>query len=110
MKQQINFRASDLTIRQLKELAERWGANQTEVVTVAIDRAYEQEKAMSRELVHTYFAGPREGGRWAVFHEIWEGKKRLDERIVKVFADQVEAQAFASTMRNQQVNTEEVRY
>lgn len=45
MKKQINFRASDLTARQLEELAQLWGTSQTETITVAIDRVYRQEMA-----------------------------------------------------------------
>ena len=43
MKQQINFRASELTARQLEWLMERWGTSQTETLTVAIDRIYKEE-------------------------------------------------------------------
>lgn len=51
MKQQINFRASDLTTRQLDELSSWWGASQTETVTVAIDRIHRQEQAKRMEAV-----------------------------------------------------------
>lgn len=44
-KAQINFRASALTRGQLDWLQERWGASQTETVTVAIDRVYQAERA-----------------------------------------------------------------
>lgn len=44
MKQQINFRASELTIHQLEELASWWGVNQTEAITVVVDRIHRQEK------------------------------------------------------------------
>ena len=44
MKQQINFRASDLTTRQLEALMQFWGTSQTETLTVVIDRVYKQEK------------------------------------------------------------------
>ena len=43
MKQQINFRASDLTAQQLDWLMSRWGASQTETLTVVVDRVYRQE-------------------------------------------------------------------
>jgi uracil phosphoribosyltransferase len=43
MKQQINFRASDLTSRQLDALMQHWGTSQTETLTVVIDRIYQQE-------------------------------------------------------------------
>ena len=43
MKQQINFRASDLTTQQLEQLMDRWGTSQTETLTVVIDRIYQQE-------------------------------------------------------------------
>lgn len=43
MKQQINFRASDLTARQLDWLMQRWGTSQTETMTVVIDRIFQQE-------------------------------------------------------------------
>lgn len=46
MKQQLNVRASALTIGQLNWLAARWGANQTETITVAVDRAYREERKM----------------------------------------------------------------
>lgn len=40
-----NFRASDLTLRQLKTLSEKWGTNRTETVTIAVDRAYREEQS-----------------------------------------------------------------
>ena len=43
MKQQINFRASGLTTTQINELIEWWGVNQSEVITVAVDRIHKQE-------------------------------------------------------------------
>lgn len=42
-KKQISLRISDLTARQLAELAERWGTTQTETITVVVDRVYRQE-------------------------------------------------------------------
>jgi hypothetical protein len=44
-KGQINFRASALTRQQLEQLCEWWGVNQTEAITVAVDRAYREEEA-----------------------------------------------------------------
>lgn len=46
MKQQINFRASELTIHQLEELASWWGVNQTEAITVVVDRIYRQVREL----------------------------------------------------------------
>lgn len=43
MKQQINFRASTLTTKQLEWLMSEWGTSQTETLTVVIDRIYDQE-------------------------------------------------------------------
>mgnify|MGYP001564126867 CR=1 FL=1 len=43
-KAQINFRASDLTGRQLETLTALWGTSQTETISVAIDRIYQQEE------------------------------------------------------------------
>jgi len=43
MKQQINFRASDLTAHQIESLMSKWGTSQTETLTVVIDRIYQQE-------------------------------------------------------------------
>ena len=45
-KQQINFRASDITSRQLDELAAWWGTSQTETITTAIDRVHREERLM----------------------------------------------------------------
>jgi hypothetical protein len=44
-KKQLNFRASTLTWDQLRQLQEWWGANQNEVITVAVDRVYREELA-----------------------------------------------------------------
>ena len=44
MKQQINFRASDLTIRQLAQLQNLTGMSQTELISTAVDRMYREEK------------------------------------------------------------------
>ncbi len=46
MKQQVNFRASDLTTSQLDWLMSKWGTSQTETLTVVVDRVYRQEFAM----------------------------------------------------------------
>ena len=43
MKQQINFRASDLTVRQVAELISATGMSQTELISTAIDRMYREE-------------------------------------------------------------------
>ena len=51
MKDQINFRASELTTRQLAELSELWGTSQTETLTVAIDRAYQAETKRRMEML-----------------------------------------------------------
>ena len=42
----VSYRLSDLTLRQLEELSERWGMNKTEVLSVIVDRAYRQESEM----------------------------------------------------------------
>ena len=44
-KQLTNFRASTLTLCQLDKLAERWGTDRTETVTMAVDRTYREEEA-----------------------------------------------------------------
>lgn len=49
MKQQIHIRASALTSSQLTELTAWWGVNQTEALTVLIDRAYRLEKERRME-------------------------------------------------------------
>lgn len=46
MKAQINFRASDLTERQLTALEERWGTSRTETLTIVIDRVFREESNM----------------------------------------------------------------
>jgi hypothetical protein len=51
MKQQLNIRASALTIGQLNWLAARWGTNQTETITVAVDRAYRQENLKMKRII-----------------------------------------------------------
>lgn len=51
MKQQINFRASSLTARQLESLAARWGTTVTEAITVLVDRAYREEVLMDMDKV-----------------------------------------------------------
>jgi hypothetical protein len=42
----VSYRLSDLTLRQLQELSERWGMNKTETLSVVVDRAYRQEGEM----------------------------------------------------------------
>jgi hypothetical protein len=49
MKQQINFRASGLTAQQLSKLIQLTGMNQTEVVSVAIDRMFREETMSSNK-------------------------------------------------------------
>ena len=44
MKQQLNIRASQLTIDQLAELCQWWNTNRTETITVAVDRVYRAEQ------------------------------------------------------------------
>ena len=46
-KKLIGIRASDLTVRQIMELTEALGMNQTEVITLAVDRLYQSEIARS---------------------------------------------------------------
>lgn len=43
MKQQMNVRVALLTKSQFDWLMEKWGTNQVETLTIAIDRAYQQE-------------------------------------------------------------------
>ena len=47
-KASTSFRLSDLTLRQLQELSERWGMTKTETISVIVDRAYRQEGEMAR--------------------------------------------------------------
>ena len=42
-KQVQYFRLSDLTVRQLNWLIERWGTSKTEALTLLVDRAYRTE-------------------------------------------------------------------
>lgn len=53
MKQQINFRASDLTAEQIAKLTQQTGMLQTEVIAVAIDRMYQEEIDMAQKFVYT---------------------------------------------------------
>lgn len=57
-KQQINFRASDLTARQLAELSERWGTTQSETITIIVDRMYREEAKMKTYYIHEEMIGP----------------------------------------------------
>jgi hypothetical protein len=47
-KVQKGYRFSDLTVRQIEQLATRWGATQSETISIAIDRIYQQENVMSK--------------------------------------------------------------
>lgn len=49
-KEQLNARISALTRRQLDELGERWGTTQTETLTVIIDRMYQQEMRIVKQI------------------------------------------------------------
>ena len=54
MTKATSFRFSETTARQLAWLAPRFSGNQTTVVTVAIDRMYQQERStMSNETIQT---------------------------------------------------------
>lgn len=55
MKQQINFRASALTTKQLEWLMSEWGTSQTETLTVVIDRIYQQESKMNKPVINQVF-------------------------------------------------------
>jgi hypothetical protein len=44
-KDQVNFRASDLTINQLADLQEYWGTTQTDAISECISRAWHDEAA-----------------------------------------------------------------
>lgn len=46
VKEQLNIRASRITRQQLGWLTARWGVNQSEALTVIIDRVYQQERKM----------------------------------------------------------------
>ena len=58
-KQLTNFRASTLTLGQLDKLAEKWGTDRTETVTIAVDRVYREEEArgtaMSAPVYMTFY-------------------------------------------------------
>lgn len=41
-KKQLNLRVSALTLDQIKALVKAWGVSKTELITVLIDRAYQQ--------------------------------------------------------------------
>lgn len=65
MKQQINFRASDLTARQLDALMQHWGTSQTETLTVVIERVFKQEIKMDTIIMWIgagWYAPRQEGG------------------------------------------------
>jgi hypothetical protein len=44
-KDQVNFRASDLTINQLADLQEYWGTTQTDAISECVSRAWHDEAA-----------------------------------------------------------------
>ena len=46
MKIAVSYRLSDLALRQLQELSERWGMTKTETLSVILDRVYRQESEM----------------------------------------------------------------
>lgn len=43
-KQQLNLRVSALTLDQIEALVKWWGVSKTELITVLVDRTYQQEK------------------------------------------------------------------
>ena len=50
MKTKTSVSLSDLTRSQINELAESLGINQTEVISLAVDRMYQKESTMTYEL------------------------------------------------------------
>lgn len=48
-KKQTSLRLTDLTSRQLEALTKAWGMNQTEVITVLVDRAAQNERLITME-------------------------------------------------------------
>jgi hypothetical protein len=50
-KRQLNFRVSALTSEQLEQLQGWWGANQSEVITVCVDRVYREEVAKQSDVI-----------------------------------------------------------
>lgn len=69
MKQQINFRASELTTQQLAQLMQLWGTTQTETLTVVIDRVCQQEtrvmNAYTLDIVYEGGQSPIDG-KWSI--------------------------------------------
>jgi len=61
MKSQINFRASDETIRQIAALAAVWNDSQTNVITRAIERAYQEIGMNTVKITQTGIRCPRHG-------------------------------------------------
>ena len=68
MKQQMNARISKLTAEQLAALVSKTGMNQTEVISVAIDRMHNKEFKMDVKIEYGTFTFPADHGS-ALFME-----------------------------------------
>ena len=99
MKQQINFRASDLTSRQLDALMQHWGTSQTETLTVVIDRIYQQEIPTMTTDKPVVFVSPEMLGDIATDAAARQSsadpviQRRLDEEIDAAWAEIRELEA-----------------
>jgi EAL domain-containing protein (putative c-di-GMP-specific phosphodiesterase class I) len=49
-KSPVQFRAPDITMRQLQELSKKWGENRSKVIIRCIERAWLNEKSSQQEL------------------------------------------------------------
>lgn len=60
-----SFRLASLTLRQLSELAEKWGTTETDALTVSLDRVYQQEMNAMTVTIPTETPEPPE---WVAAH------------------------------------------
>ena len=105
MKQQINFRASELTARQLEWLMAKWGTSQTETLTVVLDRVHRQEAGTNlrtltqdvarRALRVAMYEGSDSRLIWGTIYEthensvkiIWDDGVKTDTRFGELLFD-----------------------
>ena len=88
MKQQINFRVSDLAAHELDWLMTRWGISQTETITVALDRVYRQEagaelRPLTQDIARRALRVATQDGEskqrliWGTIFEVHEGSVQV---------------------------------
>lgn len=98
----VSVRLPDLTRGQIDELTAKWGCSMADVITVLVDRAYQEENPVDK-LYHSIFIQQgssqtyrvSDESRIMVMDEAWERNRLLNTRVRASYPDTHEGKANA---------------